>query len=35
MDRLDRRGGLFLERASAASGVGERRGSGELLEDNS
>ena len=35
MDRLVRRAGLFLERASAASEVGERRGSGELQEDNS
>ena len=35
MDRLDRRGGLFLNRASAAFGDGERSGSGELPEDNS
>ena len=35
MDRLDRRGGLFLEWASAAFGDGEQRGSGELSEDNS
>ena len=35
MDRLDRRGGLFLEWASSAFGEGERRGSGELPEDNS
>ena len=35
MDRLDRRGDLFLEWASAAFEDGERRGSGELLEDNS
>ena len=34
-DRLDRRGGLFLEWASAAFGDDERRGSGELPEDNS
>ena len=32
---MDRRGGLFLEWASAAFGDGERRGSGELLEDSS
>ena len=35
MDRLDRRGGLFLEWASAAFGDGERHKSGELPEDNS
>ena len=35
MDRLNRRGGLFLEWASAAFGDGERRGSGELSEDSS
>ena len=35
MDRLDWRGGLFLEWASATFGEDERRGSGELLEDNS
>ena len=35
MDRLDRRGSLFLEWASAAFGEDERRGSGELPEDNS
>ena len=35
MDRLGRRGGLFLEWASAAFGDGERRGRGELPEDNS
>ena len=34
-NRLDRRGDLFLEWASAVFGDGERRGSGELLEDNS
>ena len=34
-DRLDRRGGFFLEWASAAFGDGERRGSRELLVDNS
>ena len=34
-DRLDRRGGLFLEWSSAAFGDGERRGNGELLEYNS
>ena len=34
-DRLDRRGGLFLEWASTVFREGERRGSGELLEDNS
>ena len=34
-DRLDRRGGLFLEWASAVFGDGERRGSRELSEDNS
>ena len=34
-DRLDRRGDLFLEWSSAAFRDGERRGSGELLEDNS
>ena len=34
-DQLDRRGGLFLKWASAAFGDGERRGSGELPEDNS
>ena len=33
MDRLDRRGGLFLDWASAAFGDGERRGSEELPED--
>ena len=35
MDRLDRRGGLFLDWASTTFGDSERRGSGELLEDNS
>ena len=35
MDRLDRRGGLFLEWASAAFGDSERRRRGELSEDNS
>ena len=35
MGRLDRRGGLFLDWASVALGDGERRGSGELSEDNS
>ena len=35
MDRLDRLGGLFLDWASAAFRDGERRGSGELSEDNS
>ena len=35
MDRLSRRGGLFLDWASAAFEDGERRGSGELSEDNS
>ena len=35
MDRLDRRGGLFLEWVSSAFGDGERRGRGELPEDNS
>ena len=35
MDRLDRRGGLFLEWASAALGDGEQRRSGELPEDSS
>ena len=35
MDRLGRRGGLFLDWASAALGDGERRGSRELSEDNS
>ena len=35
MDRLDRRGGLFLEWASAVFGDGERRGSDELPKDNS
>ena len=35
MDRLGGRGGLFLEWASSAFGDGERRGSGELPEDNS
>ena len=34
MDRLDRRGGLFLDWASAAFGDGEWHGSGELSEDN-
>ena len=34
MDRLGRRGGLFLDWASAAFGDGERSGSGELSEDN-
>ena len=34
-DRLDRQGDLFLEWASATFGDGERRGSGELPEDNS
>ena len=32
---MDRRGGFFLEWVSVAFGDGERRGSGELLEDNS
>ena len=32
---MDRRGGLFLDWASVAFGDGERRGSGELPEDNS
>ena len=35
MDRLDQRGGLFLDWASTAFGDGERRGSGELPEDSS
>ena len=35
MDRLDRRRGLILDWASTVFGDGERRGSGELLEDNS
>ena len=35
MDRLGRLGGLFLDWASVAFGDGERRGSGELSEDNS
>ena len=35
MDRLDWRGGLFLEWASATFGDGEQRGRGELSEDNS
>ena len=35
MDRLDWRGGLFLEWASATFGDGEWRGSGELPEDDS
>ena len=35
MDRLGRRGGLFLDWAFAAFGDGERRGSEELSEDNS
>ena len=35
MDRVARQGGLFLEWASEALGEGERRGSGELPEDNS
>ena len=35
MDRLGRRGYLFLNWASAAFGDGERRGSEELSEDNS
>ena len=35
MDRLDRRGNIFLEWASAAFGEGERCGSGELPEINS
>ena len=35
MDRLGRRGGLFLEWASAAFRDGERRESGELPEDSS
>ena len=34
-DRLGRRGGLFLKWASAAFEDGERRGRGELPEDNS
>ena len=34
-DRLGRRGCLFLEWASTALGDGERRGRGELPEDNS
>ena len=35
MDQLGRQGGLYLDWASAAFRDGERRGSGELLEDNS
>ena len=35
MDLLDRRGGLFLEWACTALGEGERRGNGELPENNS
>ena len=35
MDRLDQRGGLFLDWVSSAFRDGERRGSGELLEDSS
>ena len=35
MDLLGRRGGLFLDWASAAFGDGERHGSGDLSEDNS
>ena len=35
MDRLDWRGGLFLDWASAAFGDGERHGSGELSEESS
>ena len=35
MDRLGRQGDLFLEWASADFGDGERRGRGELPEDNS
>ena len=35
MDRLDWRGGLFLDWAFAAFEDEERRGSGELLEDSS
>ena len=35
MDRLGRRGGLFLDWASATFGDGECRGSGEVSEDNS
>ena len=35
MDRLDRRGGLFLVWASAAFGNGEWHGSGELPKDSS
>ena len=35
MDRLDRRGGIFLDWAFAAFGDGELRGSGELPEDSS
>ena len=34
-DRLDRRGGLFIEWASATFGYGERLGIRELPEDNS
>ena len=34
-DRLDRRGGRFLKWASTAFEDGDRRGSGELPEDNS
>ena len=35
MDRLGRRGGLFLEWASVAFGDGEWHGRGELPDDNS
>ena len=35
MDRLGRRGGLFLEWASVAFRDGERHGRGELPDDNS
>ena len=35
MDRLGRRGGLFLDWAFAVLGDGERRESRELSEDNS
>ena len=35
MDQVAQRGGLFLEWASAALREGDRRGSGELPEDNS
>ena len=34
IDRLGRRGGLFLDWASATFGDGERSGSGELSKDN-